>query len=72
MRMIYEGLTIRGFTVSHYVDRFNDFYAEVPQLVQQGKIRFDETKYEGFDKIPEAFAGLFLGHNSGKAVVTVE
>jgi len=72
MKMIYGGLTVRGFTSSDFVDRSEEFYAEVPQLVEQGKVVFDETVYKGFDKIPLAFAGLFHGHNTGKAVITVD
>ena len=53
-------------------DRYGEFYAEVPQLLQAGKIKFDETLYQGFDKVPEAFAGLFHGHNTGKAVVLLD
>ena len=68
---IYKSLNIRGFIVTTFSDRFEEFYAEVPQLVKAGKLRYDETRYEGFDKIGVAFAGLFKGENTGKAVVIV-
>jgi NADPH-dependent curcumin reductase CurA len=70
--MIYGALSVRGFLVHDYDDRFDEFYSKVPPLVEQGKIRFDETVYKGFEMIPEAFAGLFLGHNTGKAIVTLD
>lgn len=35
----------------------------------QGKIKYRETVYDGFEKMPEAFIGLFSGNNIGKAVV---
>jgi len=34
-----------------------------------GKLKVDETIVEGFEKIPEAFLGLFKGNNTGKMVV---
>jgi NADPH-dependent curcumin reductase CurA len=34
-------------------------------------LKVRETVYEGFDKLPKAFYGLFTGENTGKAVVRV-
>ncbi len=35
----------------------------------QGDLKFKETLFEGFEKMPEAFVGLFKGENTGKAIV---
>ena len=35
----------------------------------QGKLKYNEQVTEGFDKMFDAFAGLFTGENLGKAVV---
>lgn len=70
--MIYKSTTIRGFRVYDFADRHKEFYDEVPPLVASGQIVYDETVYKGLDKIPEAFADLFQGRNTGKAVVLVE
>ena len=72
MDAIYKGVSIRGFIQGDFEQRFMEFYDEVPQLVADGKIVYDETVYRGLDKIPEAFAGLFSGANTGKALVLVE
>ena len=69
---IYKCVNIRGFIQGDYVDRYPEFYGEVPQLVEDGSIVYDETVYKGMDKIPEAFAGLFKGHNTGKSVVLIQ
>lgn len=37
----------------------------------QGKVKYKETVVKGFDKMPEAFIGLFHGENTGKAIVAV-
>ena len=70
--MIYKSLSVRSLLVNDYADRVEEFYQEMVPLVQNGKVAYDETVYSGFDKIPEAFAGLFLGHNTGKAVITID
>ena len=35
----------------------------------KGKLKVQETTYEGFDKMRDAFYGLFKGENTGKAIV---
>ena len=39
------------------------------QWISEGKIKVDETIIEGYEKMPEAFIGLFKGSNLGKMVV---
>ena len=71
VNMIGRGVMARGFIVSEYMAKAMEFAMEVAPLLAQGKIKFQETKYEGIDKAPEAFIGLFKGENAGKAVVRV-
>lgn len=71
MKVVYSSTTIRGFLVFDYADRWGEFEKNVHPLVREGHLKFDETVVEGFDKIPEAFAGLFHGKNTGKMVVKV-
>jgi NADPH-dependent curcumin reductase CurA len=35
-------------------------------------ITYSETILEGFDKLPEAFIGLFEGRNEGKMIVKID
>lgn len=49
-----------------YEEEFNE---RVPRWISEGKLKVDETVCEGFERIPEAFAGLFQGHNFGKMLV---
>ena len=49
-----------------YYDRWNEFLSEVTPLVRDGKIKHEETVMQGFEKLPEALAGLFKGINIGK------
>jgi NADPH-dependent curcumin reductase CurA len=70
---IYRALTLRGLYVGDYLERVNkEFYPVVEGLIKDGKVKYEETVWKGFDKVPEAFEGLFKGLNTGKAVITVD
>lgn len=71
VNLIGRGVMARGFIVSEYMDKAMEFAMEVAPLLAQGKIKFQESVYEGLDKAPEAFIGLFKGENMGKAVIRV-
>ena len=71
VNLIGRGVMARGFIVSEYMDKAMEFAMEVAPLLASGKIKFEESKYEGLEKAPEAFIGLFKGENFGKAVVRV-
>lgn len=71
VNMIGRGVMAQGFIVSNYIHLAPKFAMEVAPLLAQGKIKFRESVYEGLDKAPEAFLGLFRGDNFGKAVVRV-
>jgi hypothetical protein len=71
INMVGRGVMARGFIVSEYMDKAMEFAMEVAPLLGQGKIKFQESVYEGIEKAPEAFIGLFKGENTGKAVIRV-
>lgn len=71
INMVGRSLTARGFIVSNYLALAPRFAAEVAPLLASGRIKFREQVYDGLDKAPEAFIGLFKGENFGKAVVRV-
>ena len=71
VNMIGRGVMARGFIVSEYMDKAMEFAGEVAPLVASGKLKFQQTEYDGLKKAPEAFIGLFRGDNAGKAVVRV-
>ncbi|MEL7486825.1 MAG: NADP-dependent oxidoreductase [Pseudomonadota bacterium] len=71
VNMIGRGVMAQGFIVSNYLHLTPQFIADVAPLLAGGKIVFRESVYEGLDKAPDAFLGLFKGENFGKAVVRV-
>jgi hypothetical protein len=71
VNLLARSALMQGFIVSKYLQLTPKFAAEVGPLLAQGKIKFRESVYEGLDKAPDAFLGLFKGENFGKAVVRV-
>ena len=69
--LVVRGVTARGFIVGEFQHQAMEFVAEVAPLVASGKIKAEETVYDGLDAAPEAFLGLFSGANLGKALVRV-
>ena len=43
--------------------------AQFQKWVAEGKVTWKETVFEGIDKAPDAFLGLFKGENMGKMLV---
>ncbi|MEM1246253.1 MAG: NADP-dependent oxidoreductase [Acidobacteriota bacterium] len=66
------GLTLKGFIVSNYMHLAEAFRSDMESWVNTGKVKYEETVFEGVEKAPEAFIGLFTGANKGKMVVQLE
>ncbi|CAE1256473.1 PTGR1 [Acanthosepion pharaonis] len=67
--ILTKALTIKGFLIYSYTDRFHEGQKEMLEWIQSGLVKYKETMTEGFENMPSAFFGLFEGHNIGKAVV---
>ena len=65
----YKQLSVQGFIVSRWKSRYPEAIKQMAQWIQEGKIKYDETIVEGFEKMPEAFIGLLTGSNLGKMIV---
>ena len=65
------GLTLKGFIVSNFNHLRDDFMRDMTAWVTGGQVKYRETTFDGIDKAPEAFIGLFTGANTGKMVVNL-
>jgi NADPH-dependent curcumin reductase CurA len=45
------------------------FLRDLSQWVKEGKVKWKETVFEGIERAPDAFLGLFKGENLGKMLV---
>ena len=67
--IIYGRVNIRGFVAPdfmHLQGRFND---EMSAWLRDGKIKYGETFFDGFENAPRALIALLNGANTGKTMV---
>ena len=67
--LLTNSAMMKGFIVGDYSDRFPEAATQLAEWVKSGELKFEETIIQGFDKLPEAFIGLFHGENKGKMIV---
>ncbi|MGO4106924.1 NADP-dependent oxidoreductase [Paenibacillus sp. YAF4_2] len=70
-KLIKTRSMIKGFVLNDYADRLEEGAKQLGQWLSEGKLKYEETIIEGFDRIPEAFLELFKGTNVGKMLVKV-
>ncbi|MFA4853453.1 MAG: NADP-dependent oxidoreductase [Bacteroidales bacterium] len=71
-KLLTRSVLLQGFIVSNYSDRFGDAFTHLTQWVNKGRLKYKETIIHGFDKLPDAFLGLFSGKNQGKMLIETE
>lgn len=67
--IIGKRLTIRGLVAFDYAARFPEALAAIGDWIIGGKLKYREDIDLGFERLPEAFAGLFTGKNFGRKLV---
>lgn len=67
--ILAKRLTLRGFIMSDYLDRRDDFLHEMAGWYRAGEIRVREDVSEGLDSVVPAFIRMLTGGNFGKTVV---
>ncbi len=70
--MIYQELTMRGFTVTAHEDLRGRFEEQVGGWLREGRVTSVHTVFDGIDRVPAAFASLLSGGSRGRVVVAVE
>lgn len=70
--LLTRSVLLQGFIVSNYSSRFGEAVSHLTQWLNEGKLKYTETILDGFDKLPDAFLGLFSGKNQGKMLIKAE
>jgi NADPH-dependent curcumin reductase CurA len=70
--LLTRSVLVQGFINGDYKAIFPEAYKNLIAWVDDGKIKYKQTIIRGFDKLPEAFFGLFSGANEGKMLVQVD
>ena len=69
--LLKRSVLMQGFIVSNYAAKVTEASQQLSQWVSEGKLKYEETIVDGFEKLPETFLGLFEGKNTGKYLVKV-
>jgi NADPH-dependent curcumin reductase CurA len=69
--LLTRSVMVKGFINGDYKAIFPDAYKNLTAWIKDGKIKYKQTVIHGFDKLPEAFLGLFSGANEGKMLVEI-
>ncbi len=69
---IANGLTLRGFRGSAFVDRLPEVQRRIAAWVDDGTVRTHETVRDGIASAPQALADLLAGRNVGKTLVRID
>jgi NADPH:quinone reductase len=68
-QLVAESLTLQGFVVLDYLDRFPEGIAQLVEWMMEGKLKFREEQVDGLDNVLPTFLKLFDGSNQGKLVL---
>jgi NADPH-dependent curcumin reductase len=69
--VLRKRLTLRGFIVSDFAEKRDEFLREAGEWVRTGRLKYREDIVEGLERAPAAFLGLLQGRNFGKLLVKV-
>ena len=69
--LLTRSVMVQGFINGDYKPVFPEAYKNLTAWVKDGKVKYKQTIVHGFDKLPEAFLGLFSGANEGKMLVQI-
>ena len=69
--ILMKRLTVKGFLVSDYLDRYAESLEALSEWMAEGKIQYKVDIVEGIENAPSAVNKLFTGENNGKLVIKV-
>jgi len=69
--LVFRRAKMQGFIVLDFASRFPEAAAALSPWVRSGKLKYAEHIVDGFERLPEALAGIFRGENIGKQIVRI-
>jgi len=69
--LIYGRVRMEGFVSSDFGHLNAAFVADMTGWLKDGRVKYQETILDGFERAPEGLIGLFSGVNTGKMLIRV-
>ncbi|BFZ08407.1 hypothetical protein BsWGS_11446 [Bradybaena similaris] len=67
--ILMKELIVSGLIVYTYTPRYHEAITEMAQWIKKGKLKYEETIRDGFDKLPATFIEIFQSTAKGKLLV---
>lgn len=67
---LYQRCRMQGILARDYLHRMDEMLRIVGPWVKRGEMTFEETRIQGFERLPATLGELFEGVHRGKVVVT--
>jgi NADPH-dependent curcumin reductase CurA len=67
--IIYGRINLRGFVATDFMHMYDQFKADMAGWLKDGRVKYQETIFEGIANAPAAMVGLMHGENTGKMLV---
>jgi NADPH-dependent curcumin reductase CurA len=68
---ISNRLKLQGFIWSDHNDILNEFNASMSNWINEGRMKWKESIFEGLENTPKAFVNLFKGESLGRTLVKI-
>lgn len=69
--LIYSRIRMEGFVASDFPHLQAAFVEDMTGWLKDGRVKYQETILDGFERAPEGLIGLFSGLNAGKMLIRV-
>ena len=70
-KLIYARVRMQGFVASDFGHLQAQFVADMTGWLKDGRIKYQETVFDGFHRATEGLIGLFEGRNAGKMLIRI-
>lgn len=67
--IIYGRINLRGFVALDFMHLYDQFLSDMAGWLKDGRVKYQETIFDGIGQAPTALIGLLNGVNSGKMLV---
>jgi hypothetical protein len=67
--IIYGRMNLRGFVATDFMHLYDEFRSNMALWLKDGRVKYEETIYDGIDNAGAAMVGLMQGANTGKMLV---